>query len=193
MVDANSANRLVEQFLVGATTLGAGQSVSLGVPVNPAILNNQSNTLAFRFGGAAYDSEGIGQVIFQDLSTLAGDYNGNGVVDTADYVMWQPNAFGGDPGGSTPGGPTSVQVSVRAVRWATVRTQSRNQPLASFAVWQSSGGRCRDSKGKRGGCRARITPPMRRLFVLVRQKRRNKSLQGEEMLARIYRILLRRQ
>jgi hypothetical protein len=32
---------------------------------------------------------------------LAGDYNGNGVVDAADYVMWRndPSAFGGDPAG----------------------------------------------------------------------------------------------
>jgi hypothetical protein len=34
-------------------------------------------------------------------ATLAGDYNGNGIVDAADYVLWRkdPNAHGGDPGG----------------------------------------------------------------------------------------------
>ena len=32
---------------------------------------------------------------------LAGDYNGNGVVDSADYVLWRkdPNTYGGDPAG----------------------------------------------------------------------------------------------
>ena len=51
--DANSANRLIEQFLLGDTTLAPGQSVSLGAPVNPAILNNQLGSLALRFGGAS--------------------------------------------------------------------------------------------------------------------------------------------
>lgn len=33
--------------------------------------------------------------------TIPGDYNGNGTVDAADYVMWRdnPSAFGGDPAG----------------------------------------------------------------------------------------------
>jgi hypothetical protein len=32
---------------------------------------------------------------------VLGDYNGNGVVDAADYVLWRknPSAFGGDPAG----------------------------------------------------------------------------------------------
>jgi hypothetical protein len=32
---------------------------------------------------------------------LAGDYNHNGIVDAADYVVWRsnPSAFGGDPAG----------------------------------------------------------------------------------------------
>ena len=196
VVDANSANRLVEQFLLGATTLGAGQSVSLGAPVNPAILNNQSNTLALRFGGAAYDSEGIGQVIFQDLSTLAGDYNGNGVVDTADYVMWRenPNAFGGDPGGyntwranfgASLGAGSALgdgfERSPGTSRW----------PLLRFG--NLSGGRCATPKEKGAAVGARMIPPMRRLFVPCPSKTSQHALQGEEMLARIYRILLRRQ
>jgi hypothetical protein len=34
-------------------------------------------------------------------AALAGDYNGNGVVDAADYVAWRdnPGAFGGNPAG----------------------------------------------------------------------------------------------
>ena len=32
VTDANSANRLVEQFLLGDTTLAPGQSISLGAP-----------------------------------------------------------------------------------------------------------------------------------------------------------------
>jgi hypothetical protein len=34
-------------------------------------------------------------------TVLAGDYNSNGVVDAADYVLWRdnPSAFGGEPAG----------------------------------------------------------------------------------------------
>ena len=35
------------------------------------------------------------------VTGLAGDYNGNGTVDAADYVLWRktPSAYGGDPAG----------------------------------------------------------------------------------------------
>ena len=35
------------------------------------------------------------------VPTLPGDYNQNGTVDAADYVVWRknPDAFGGDPAG----------------------------------------------------------------------------------------------
>jgi hypothetical protein len=88
---ASSANRLVEQFLLGGTTLAAGQSVSLGAPVNPAILNSQLNTLSFRLGGPDYDAEAFGSVIFEDLSGLLGDFNEDDKVDAADYVVWRKN------------------------------------------------------------------------------------------------------
>jgi hypothetical protein len=42
-----------------------------------------------------------GIVFVPGAATLAGDYNGNGVVDAADYVAWRnsPASFGGDPAG----------------------------------------------------------------------------------------------
>jgi hypothetical protein len=42
-----------------------------------------------------------GIVFVPGAATLAGDYNGNGVVDAADYVAWRDNpaGFGGDPAG----------------------------------------------------------------------------------------------
>ena len=51
----------------------------------------------------AYASESIGQVIFESIVDLLGDYNGNGVVDAADYVAWRnnPSAFGGATGYDT--------------------------------------------------------------------------------------------
>jgi hypothetical protein len=35
------------------------------------------------------------------LSIIPGDFNRNGIVDAADYVVWRnsPSNFGGDPGG----------------------------------------------------------------------------------------------
>lgn len=100
VTEASSASRLVEQFLLGDTTLAPGQSVSLGAPVNPAILNNQLNSLLFRFGGPSYEGEGLGQVIFENLSALIGDYNQNGVVDAADYTIWRNRV--GQPANSLP-------------------------------------------------------------------------------------------
>jgi hypothetical protein len=90
VTDANSANRLIEQFLAGDTTLQPGQSIPLGAPVNPAILNNQLGSLAFRIGGAAYADVAIAQVMFETLSDeLVGDYNEDGTVDAADYTVWR--------------------------------------------------------------------------------------------------------
>ena len=59
---ANSSSRLIEQYLSGATTLQPGQSVAIGAPVNPSILNNQLGSLAFRIGGEAYADVAIAQV-----------------------------------------------------------------------------------------------------------------------------------
>jgi hypothetical protein len=68
--------------------------------VNPAVLNNQINTLALRFGGPSFDAEGVAQVMFEDLSALVGDYNENGVVDAADYTVWRNKL--GQPGTALP-------------------------------------------------------------------------------------------
>lgn len=87
--EANSANRLVEQFLEGSTTLSPGQSVSLGAPINPAVLNNNIDDLMLQLGGPSYEALTFGGVLFEDLSALVGDYNDNGVVDAADYTVWR--------------------------------------------------------------------------------------------------------
>ena len=87
--ETNSANRLVEQFLLGTTTLDVGQSVSLGAPLNPATLANNLSSLHLELGGPSYQAATFGKVIFQDLSSLVGDYNSNGVVDAADYTIWR--------------------------------------------------------------------------------------------------------
>jgi hypothetical protein len=89
VVETNSASRLVEQFLLGETTLSPGQSVSLGAPVNPTILNNQIGTLALKVGGPNFEALTFGEVLFADLSGLTGDYNEDGTVGAADYTFWR--------------------------------------------------------------------------------------------------------
>jgi len=58
------------------------------------------NWLATTSGTTARGSTGFA---LAPLAGLAGDYNGDGKVDAADYVMWRknPGAFGGDPAGYT--------------------------------------------------------------------------------------------
>ena len=107
-----------------------------GLPVNPAILNNQLGSLALRFGGAAYASESIGQVIFESIVDLLGDYNGNGVVDAADYVAWRnnPSAFGGATGYDTWKANFGKTLGAGSVASTGNLRQSQSLPLVSFAV-----------------------------------------------------------
>jgi hypothetical protein len=84
---ATSANLLVEQFLLGDTTLAPGASVSLGAPINTSLLGED---LEFRFssvGGPLVRS----LVVFDAGGSVDGDFNGDGVVNLADYTVWRDN------------------------------------------------------------------------------------------------------
>jgi hypothetical protein len=77
---------LAEAFLQGSSTLAANASVDIGNAYNNS-LNGEDLELTFRLpsglillGGVSY--VGVGP-------TLMGDYNGNGAVDAADYVVWR--------------------------------------------------------------------------------------------------------
>lgn len=90
IVETNSANRIAEQFLLGETTLSPNEAVSIGAPVDPAILAGQLDTLSLRFGGPGFDAEGFGEVTAPPARS-AGDYNDDGVVDARDYALWRDN------------------------------------------------------------------------------------------------------
>ncbi|WP_442485640.1 LamG-like jellyroll fold domain-containing protein [Aeoliella sp. SH292] len=82
-----SANLLVEQFLLGDTTLAPGASVSLGAPISTSLLGED---LEFRFssvGGPLMRS----LVVFDAGGAVEGDFNGDGVVNLADYTVWRDN------------------------------------------------------------------------------------------------------
>lgn len=79
-----SPNRLIEGFLFGHTTFGAGDSVSLGrlydttLGEDPTLRFSYSTTDGrVRFGSVRY------------LTGLPGDFNADGVVDAADYTVYR--------------------------------------------------------------------------------------------------------
>jgi hypothetical protein len=83
-----SANELLEWYLTGESTLLVGQQLSLGNAVNPA------GVPALQFTYSLSDeTSATGVVRYEAISLVprAGDYNDNGVVDAADYVVWRKN------------------------------------------------------------------------------------------------------
>jgi hypothetical protein len=94
---AAATNRLGEGNLVGSTPFGpAGAPVAIGSPINPAALTDETD-LEFEYHIAGGDSM-TGGVVFTasaGVAPLTGDYNGNGTVDTADYIVWRKNIGAG--------------------------------------------------------------------------------------------------
>lgn len=90
---SGASNRIAEGNLLSATPLSSnGGSLSLGSPIDPAVLTDEVE-LSLR-----YNVPGLGQitggVVFASLavSDLPGDYNNDGVVNAADYTVWRDGA-----------------------------------------------------------------------------------------------------
>ena len=84
-----SANEVAEGFLLGATNLAPGTSRSLGKLFDPSVFGTrQEGDLEFEFAlqGGGLLSATVNYII---PPPLPGDYNDNGVVDAADYVVWR--------------------------------------------------------------------------------------------------------
>jgi hypothetical protein len=94
------AGALSELSPVGASTLSSGQSFNLGGLFNEAT-GTRDLVLEYSLVGEATPRTGVVRYESAAPIGLAGDYNGNGVVDAADFVAWRnnPAAFGGDPAG----------------------------------------------------------------------------------------------
>jgi len=89
---------LAEAFLLGNSTIGVGQSVSLGKGFDPAV---GAEDLVFTY---RTDTGKIVEGLVEYVSSVPlGDANWDGVVDAADYVMLKRN-FGGAPSGAGNGG-----------------------------------------------------------------------------------------
>jgi hypothetical protein len=90
-----SASRIAEGNLVGSTFVAAnGGSLALGSPVDPQLLEDETD-LIFQFSIAPAGGSGgaaiRGGVLFETsaVPSVPGDYNQNGAVDAADYVVWR--------------------------------------------------------------------------------------------------------
>jgi hypothetical protein len=82
----NNANQVGEVNQFGFTTLGPGASLNLG----PLYLGGAQD-LVLNFLQMS-DDEGIGTagiVLYEAFEAILGDYNGNGIVDAADYTTWR--------------------------------------------------------------------------------------------------------
>jgi hypothetical protein len=88
---------LAESFLLGSSAIAPSGSLPLGSAFKPGGAHEE---LVFQY----YDIN-TGTIVPGDIdfvvAGLEGDYNGDGKVDAADYVVWRkdPASHGGDPGG----------------------------------------------------------------------------------------------
>ena len=77
--------RLAELKQAGATTLSPGANLDLG-----SLFAGGTQDLVFSFLQAGSTQPTIGAVIYQAFATaVPGDYNGDGVVNAADYTVWR--------------------------------------------------------------------------------------------------------
>jgi hypothetical protein len=95
-----SANLLVETFLAGSTTVAPGAQLALG----NLFTTGQMEDVTGRFS-TPDNLINLFQVQFVTGAGVTGDYNNNGTVDAADYVVWRDNLNSTNtlPNDSTPG------------------------------------------------------------------------------------------
>jgi hypothetical protein len=91
-----TSSRIAEVNAFGSTFIAAnGGSLSLGSPIDPLQLDDETD-LVFKFSVAPMGGSGgagvLGGVQFARAAAgLLGDFNDNGQVDAADYVVWRNN------------------------------------------------------------------------------------------------------
>ncbi|MEM6330181.1 MAG: LamG-like jellyroll fold domain-containing protein, partial [Planctomycetota bacterium] len=86
--DNNSDLVLIESYLPpGGSVIAAGASVTLGAGYVPG--GSQDLALGYHVVGSPVLSQAI--IEYLDAGGLAGDFNGDSVVDGADYALWRNN------------------------------------------------------------------------------------------------------
>jgi hypothetical protein len=96
-----SKARLSEYFVRGTgSAVPVGAALTIGKAYDTSVFSGADGDLVFSYGIAGSSKLLSGTVSY--ISTaIPGDYNGNGKVDAADYVLWRKNpaAYGGNPAG----------------------------------------------------------------------------------------------
>jgi hypothetical protein len=90
--EAELSNSLVltELFLLGASGVSTTSPLELGHAYDPSILGaGDAGDLQFHFAAQGTSNLSPGAVTYVTPGPLAGDFNGNGTVDAADYVVWR--------------------------------------------------------------------------------------------------------
>jgi hypothetical protein len=85
--NALSANQLVEQFLLGDSTLAPGQAISIGAPYS----GGPAGDLEFQYGATGGASLTGAKVLYTTATGLPGDFNNDNLVNAADYTVWRDN------------------------------------------------------------------------------------------------------
>ena len=78
-----SAESITEGFLLGSTTLNDSVELSLGAIYDPSSLD-AGESLSFRYS----ESSGVSRQGVVELITSNPDFDGNGSVDGADFMLW---------------------------------------------------------------------------------------------------------
>jgi hypothetical protein len=119
-----TANNLTELRSGGATALALGTSLDLGSPFK-TVANGGTQDLVFSYlvDGASQFVEGV--VVYKEfeLTEADGDYNGDGIVNLADYTVWRDNLGATVPSGTGADGNNDGTVNA-----------------GDYAVWKSNFG-----------------------------------------------------
>ena len=88
--DPNATSGLLTEYFLrsGGAALASGNSLSLGQAYNTSTFGGSNGDLQFSYGIAG-GPRLTGVVTYVTSAGITGDYNGNGVVDAADYVVWR--------------------------------------------------------------------------------------------------------
>jgi hypothetical protein len=88
--ELSDSSTLAELFLLGASGVSSAMPLELGHAYDPSVLGaGIAGDLQFHFAEQGSSNLISGEVNYVTPGPLAGDYNGNGAVDAADYVVWR--------------------------------------------------------------------------------------------------------
>jgi hypothetical protein len=133
-----TANQLVETFFTGSTTVAAGGQLALG----NLFTTGKMEDVTGRFS-TADNLLNLFNVEFVTSAGVTGDYNNNGAVDAADYVVWRENLNTNNtlPNDSTPGTVNQADYDAWRANFgrtsgsaATLSTQVSTVPEAASVV-----------------------------------------------------------